>query len=168
MAEVVRGLILEGSDIQTEGAPNDGRDPDFSMDWGGRNAESKAPASDQGPAPDDPVGEQHSWRGAGVAWASPLPGCSLLGAALCALGSAAVVPDEAAETHSHSRVTVIHGHHGHLLSRWPVRQAQAADVGLREEKAQKASAWAPTGGTCHLRTGAEDIGRPRVDSLVLN
>lgn len=110
----------------------------------------------------------NSHGGVGGAWASPRPGCSLLGAALCALGSAAVVPDEAAETHSHGRVTVIHSHHSHLLSRRPVRQAQAANVGLREEKAQKASAWAPTGGTCQSRIGAEDIGRPRVDSLVLN
>ena len=72
-----------------------------------------------------------------VGWApAPLPGCSLLGAALSALGRAAVVPDEAAKAHGHSCVAVVHGHHGHLFSRRPVGQAQAADVGLSEEKAQ--------------------------------
>ena len=77
---------------------------------------------------------QRSGHGRG-ALQGPPPGHSLLGATLSALGSTAVVPDEAAEAHSHSRVTVVHGHHGHLLSGWPVGQAQAADVGLGDEKA---------------------------------
>lgn len=77
---------------------------------------------------------QGSSRGQGTLQ-GPLPGHSLLGTALSALGSTAVVPDEAAEAHGHGRVTVVHGHHGHLLSGRPVGQAQAADVGLGDEKA---------------------------------
>lgn len=62
--------------------------------------------------------------------ASP-PGVSLLGAALSALGSAAVVPNVTSKVHGHSGVTVIHCYHSHLLSRRPMGQAQVADVGLK-------------------------------------
>lgn len=78
------------------------------------------------------------------------PGCSLLGAALSALSRTAVVPDEAAEAHGHGRVAVVQRHHGHLLSGRPVRQAQAADVGLWEES----GGWG--GSACSL---ASDLGR---------
>lgn len=62
------------------------------------------------------------------------PGVSLLGAALSALGSAAVVPDVTSEVHGHSCVTAVNSYHGYLLSRWPMGQAQVADVGLWGQK----------------------------------
>lgn len=58
------------------------------------------------------------------------PGVSLLGAALSALGSTAVVPNVTSKVHGHSCITVIHGYHSYLLSRRPMGQAQVADVGL--------------------------------------
>lgn len=87
--------------------------------------------------PGQPLVELWPW---GWTPGPPLPACSLLGAALSALGSAGVVPNKASKAHGHSCVTVIHGHHGYLFSGRPVGQAQAADVGLLEEKSQKASA----------------------------
>lgn len=61
-------------------------------------------------------------------------GVSLLGAALSALGSTAVVSDVTSKVHSHSCITVINSYHGHLLSRRSMGQAQVADVGLWEQK----------------------------------
>lgn len=116
-------------------------DSDFSLDWGCQGAEPTVPGI--GVLPRTTLLGSSSHGGRGLR-GPPHPGCSLLGAALCALGSAAVVPDEAAKAHSHGRVTVVHGHHSHLLSRRPMGQAQAADVGLQEERTQKASACAPT------------------------
>lgn len=107
-----------------EGAPTKWRESDSSLEWGSQGALHQGPARVT-------LLEQWPW---GWTPGPLLPGCSLLGAALSALGRTAVVSDKAAKAHGHGRVTVIHGHHGHLLSRRPVGQAQAADVGLLEEK----------------------------------
>jgi hypothetical protein len=76
---------------------------------------------------------------------------SLLRATLSTLGSAAVVPHVAPKVHSHSCITVVHGHHGHFLSRWPMGKAQAANVGLWRQKAPTVSALSPSTLSGHPR-----------------
>lgn len=64
----------------------------------------------------------------------------LFGASLSPLGSTGVVSNEAPEAHGHCRVTVIHSHHSHLLSRGPMGNSQSANVWLQKVK-----------GTCHIQ-----------------
>lgn len=51
----------------------------------------------------------------------PFP-CSLLAATLGSLSSTGVVAQYSSEAQSHSCVTAIHSHHGHLLFRWALRE----------------------------------------------
>lgn len=115
-------------------SPTQGRRSASSLEWGSQSALR------WGPARVTLLGQwPRGWKPGPL-----LPGCSLLGAALSALGRTAVVPDEAAKAHGHGPVTVVHGHHSHLLSRRPMGQAQAANVGLLEETVQETSACSPT------------------------
>lgn len=141
--------------------PTQGRRSASSLEWGSQSALR------WGPARVTLLGQSpRGWKPGPL-----LPGCSLLGAALSALGRTAVVPDEAAKAHGHGPVTVVHGHHSHLLSRRPMGQAQAANVGLLEETVQETSACSPTTapgrltspGTCPAHRGRGHTGGQHVD-----
>ena len=56
----------------------------------------------------------------------------LLLSSLGALGGAGVVADLLSEANRHGDVTVVHGNHGHLFSRWSMRDAETADVWLKD------------------------------------
>ena len=68
----------------------------------------------------------------------PIPSRSLLLlSGLRPLSGAGVVPDLVPEADGHGDVAVVHRHHRHLLPGRPVRDAQAADVGLKNTRGQR-------------------------------
>lgn len=151
----LRGLILEGSNVL------EGRGGNPTPAWIGA-ARTMGPECLRGVLPRHPLSEQWPWGGRH--WGPPR-GCLLFGAALSALGRTAVVADEAAEAHSHGRVTAVHGDHSHLLFRRSMGQAQAADVGLWGEETrpgQSPQPLHPPPGLGGRRTRRVRCPRPRV------